>query len=59
MLLEADMTSISIADIADFIGREVPAVLLKGSEVVSTDQPLTVSGRLPLPVQQLLEKVVQ
>ena len=50
MLLEADMTSISIAHIADFIGREVPAVLLKGSEVVSTDQPLTVSGRLPLPV---------
>lgn len=58
MLKEADMTDVSIADVASFIGREVPKVLQKSSEVGSTDQALTAPEGLPLTIQHLLEKVV-
>ena len=57
MLKEADMTNVSVGDVATFIGREVPKVLCKSSDI-STDQALTAPLRLPPIIQQLLEKVV-
>ena len=57
MLNEAKMTSVSVSDVATFIGREVTKVLRKSSSI-SADHALTVPLRLPPTIQQLLEKVV-
>ena len=47
----------SIDDVVDFIGCEVPAILQKMS--ISKRQVSVVSGGLPLIIQQVLEKIVQ
>ena len=51
MLNEAKMTSVSVSDVATFIGREVTEVLRKSSSI-SADHALTV----PLPSSNFLKK---
>ena len=58
MISEANLTAISLVDVADFIGNNVPAVLQRK---VSPDQ-LSVVGEgscMPPIIQQVLENVVQ
>ena len=57
LISEAKLTSVSLRDIADFIGRHVPAIL--GKKCLSSGQVSVISGGLPLIIQQVLENVVK
>jgi hypothetical protein len=52
------LTSVSLPDIADYIGRNVPAILQQ-KNLSAGGQVSAPSGGLPLIIQQLLENVVK